>query len=262
MNLEGPFEFLDDTYPDTVRLGEHHGAHGDHDVFLALGRWGWSCSLGTLLAERMLAERPAIVFTPTTRGIPITQMSRFGIGSRVVLGILADVVGQRDGTLRLLPSFDRLFGGVAGDVPAFCIAYTSEGKRSLSRREYDEVVERASEFDLFIDAAVPSHSRNYNASRRTLDRKWHRQRCPRWKREPSPNSSSRAGHPASPLGPRGFARNPSTTEGHRIGAEQGRRTLARFKWRAFHTMPDETPSERRYVFRPPASLSFVVLTHG
>ncbi len=259
MGLEGSFQVLDSTYADTVQLGELRGRDGVRDVFLSLARWGWSCSLGVLLAERMVVPRPSIVFAPTARGIPLSVVHRHGAGSHVVLGILADVLDGRGTELALRISFDALVRSPALAAPVFCVAYTSEGKRSLSRAEYDEILERAHELDLFVDAVVPRHGRKLAAGRRTIAGTVVSVMLSISEARALAELVARGGA----LAPREFASLKAV--GGRAKVVQTARKkvdvkLARYEWRAFHTAIGEGDTDHRYVFRPPPSLRYAVLT--
>ncbi len=259
MGLDGAFQMLDSTYPDTVQLGELRAPEGVCEVFLSLGRWGWSCSLATLLAERLSVLRRSIVFAPTPRGIPAPFIHRYGGGGHVVLGFLANVLDGRAGHLALTQAFERLVRSRPEAVPVFCIAYTSEGTRQLSRDEYEKLVQSAHDLDLFLDVVVPRHGRKYAGGYR-------RGAGPFVQVEIS-TSEARA---LAELVVRGVTLAPRELAslkavGGRAKIVQSARKkvdvrLRRYEWRAFHTAVGEGAEERRYVFRPPPTLRYAVLT--
>ena len=164
LDIRGSFAMLDATYSDTVHLGEIHDASGVCDAFLSLATW--DRSLSALLAERALLPRRSVVFVPTSRGVSLDLIHRHPPGSHVTLAFLVNVLGARGGELVVLPAFGALFRSRAAPEPAFCVMYTSEGARELTRTEYDDVLTNASEFDLFVDAVLPREGRKYAEGRR------------------------------------------------------------------------------------------------
>jgi hypothetical protein len=255
LDVRGPFELLDAAYSDTVHLGEIHGASGIYEAFLSLATW--DRSLPTLLAERMLLQRRSIVFVPTTKGVQVELIHRHPPGSHVTLAFLVDVIAARAGELVVLPAFAELFSPRTSPRVTFCRFQTADGVRDLSRGEYDDVVQRAAEFDLFVDAVVPRNTK-YAAGRRPPRRRFE------WTELSRLEASALAElivHGA-PVRARDLVALRGVLHPTRA-VETARRKvdvrLARYKWRAIHTHAAGNERNCQYVFAPPSSLRYAIL---
>jgi hypothetical protein len=256
LRVRGSFKLLDSAYADTVQLGEIEGRSGIHDAFLSLA--AWDRSLPTLLAERMLVQRRSIVFVPTNRGVSLELIHRHPPGAHVTLAFLVDILAARDGEFVVLPTFAELFAPRTRSSPSFCRLLTSKGARDLTRAEYDDVVRKAGDFDLFVDAVVPSNSTKYAAGRRRTGRRYDSAELTRLEATAIAELVIR-GAPVR-------ARDLNALQGVLHPArtiEAARRKvdvrLARYKWRAIHTHAAGNERDCQYVFSPPASLGYAIL---
>jgi hypothetical protein len=255
LGLDGELTLLDDSYPDCVYLGDLGRRERTYDVFLC--RAAWDSAFEALLADRLVASRRSIVFAPTPRGLPIDLLHRYAPGGHVTLALLVDFVAVHDGKLLLRPSFEELIleRGATGLVE-WTLA-THEGRRSIGNDEYVELVGRAEQFDLFIDAVAPGHSRAYSAGYRDQDGIFHRVTL-----------SVLQMHALTELVSRAVPMRASELRGLQVAGVQNpakivdaaRRAvdvkLSRYGWRSFHTLAGESTEQKRYVFRPPATLRY------
>ena len=255
IGLTGELTLLDDSYPDCVHLGELSRGERLYDVFLC--RAAWESAFEALLSDRLLSSRRSIVFAPTPRGIPLDLLHRYALGGHVTLALLVDFVALHDGMLVLRPTFEELTADRQAETEASWILITRDGRRSIASQDYADLVGRAEQFDLFLDAGAPGHSRAYSAGYRGEDGTFHRVTLSPLQMHALTELVSR-GAPTRAAELRSLqtagVQNPA-----RI-IDSARRAvdvkLSRYGWRSFHTVAGESTEQRRYVFRPPATLRY------
>ena len=260
LGVTGDLTFLDDTYPDCVYAGELSRGDGICDVFVC--RAAWDSAFEALLAERQLAARRSVVLVPTARGVPIELLHRYPPGGHVILAPLADILGIRERRLVLLPTFTALLEGRRVATTGLqIIAY--DGRRSVTASEYARLTEEAESFDLFLDETGVGHSRTYSAGYRNESGHFRRVML-----------SALQMHALTELISRGVPLRAAELRSLQKAAIQNpakvidsaRRLvdvrLSRYSWRSFHTQAAEESGQRRYLFRPPATLRYVCIVNA
>ena len=244
-----------------VCLGQLYRDGRAYDVYFCGA--GWDSSLHAFLAERGRASRPSIMLIPTFAGVPFSAIHRYAPGSHVILATLVNLLCVRGERFCVKPSFDSLTDGSGAEIGPGWWIMTQEGKRPIARREYDDIVARRDQFDLFLDGAGTASSQFYSAGYRDRGGRFH----------PATLSGHQM-HALTELISRGVAlraRDFRCLEATAIRQPAGtidtaRRSvdlrLSRSEWRTFHTIPAKDRAERRYVFRPPAELCYACIVYG
>lgn len=258
LGLSGEFTLLDDSYPDCVYLGDMRRDELTYDVFLC--RAAWDSAFEELLADRQLALRRSVVLAPSQRGIPLELVHRYPPGSHVTLAFLVDLVAADSRGLLLQPTFEALTKHRGVAQQGAYLAITNDGRHTIGTTEYQSLVARTQEFDLFLDGSAAGHSRKYAASYR--DRRGTFQQV---------SLSSLQMRALTELVSRGVPVRAADLRTLQAAAvqnpgrvvESGRRTvdvrLSRYEWRSFHTLGAEASEQKQYLFRPPSSLRYACI---
>ncbi len=146
-----------DSAPGIVRLGmrEHQAVLTECFLLVrtaAVVVEGFSTARG-------VAPFPTLLLATTTDHLPHDLLGRHGPGQRVEIAPLERFLaleGERI-VARITTAPAALSSSAARHVgaAAFCVLMTQEGERTLSRPEYDALIEsEAPEFGIFLDAAV------------------------------------------------------------------------------------------------------------
>ena len=163
----------------------------------------------------------------------------------------------------LRPSFDELTQLRPTTAETSWTLITHQGKRSIGAGEYTAVVAHPEQFDLFLDAVAPGNSRAYMGGYRDPNGRFHHVTLSALQMRVLTELVSRA----VPLRPRELrsvqtagTQNPAKiVDGARKAVDV---RLSRYSWRSFHTLPGESPDQRRYMFRPPQSLRCACIHAG
>ncbi|MFI5302802.1 MAG: hypothetical protein ACHREM_32330, partial [Polyangiales bacterium] len=172
LGIGGAVERGDVGFPEVTRLGER----GGRAVYLARAADmpGFSAWLGS--------RGDALVLAVDSRGIATAVRDRFAVGQRVELVLLADAVRFEGGALvgALAPPAAVLRepavptnepSAAVSPAPATptCVLIDRDGYRPITTREYEALVARAADFDLFIDTSTVVDGGGHRARRRDED---------------------------------------------------------------------------------------------
>jgi hypothetical protein len=208
------------------------------------------------------------------RGIATAVRDRFAVGQRVELvtlgealrfekgafvGALAAPVGTREPSM---PSATptptpTLVSLPSKGAPTTCTVIDQDGSRPLTAREYDALVGRPGEIDLFIDTTVVVDGGGHRARRRNDDG--------------TATESVLTKYEAAALVELIAARRP--LDARYLAAvgvndvakiiERARRKIdvrrGRYNWRAIHTLAGDRSESKRWLFTPEAGLTFAVV---
>ena len=248
LGLVGAIDTSDAGFPSARRVGERLG----RSVYVALApHWpGFDAWLA--------ARGDAQVLVPSLAALPAATRERYRGGSPVEVVALAEVLRLGpSGLVGALPEPGvtvRDSGGVAaayGTTVAsapMCVVIDNEGERALTRPEYEALVARAAELDLFIDMTVTAEGGGHPA--------WSRDEAGKSRRETltihEAASLAELVRTRRALRERDF----KTVSVNAIAkvVERARKKvdvqLGRYEWRAFHTLRGETPEAKRWQFNP------------
>jgi hypothetical protein len=251
LGIGGAIERDDAGFPDARRLGERAG----RSVFLAL-------SPAFPGFEAWLAARgDALVLVPFGVGLATAVRDRFGVGQRVELVLLRDVLRLETGVMvGALPepilSIREPAGAPYGSRSPTCIVIDNDGRRALDAAEYRALVARARELDLFLDMTITVDGGAHRGLRRDDDGAV--QEAGLTKHEAAAIVeliSTRKALRAGDFGSLSLNAIDKVVERARskIDVKQGR-----YKWRAIHTLAADTPEAKRWQFNPPPHLRFAV----
>jgi hypothetical protein len=161
LGVGGAVEQGDAGFPDARRIGDRAG----RAVFLALspafpGFEAWAAARGD-----------ALVIVPFGLGLATAARDRFGVGQRVELVLLRDVLRlEADAIVGALPepllSLREPAGQPYGARSPMCVIIDQDGRRALTAEEYMALVARAAELDLFIDTTITVDGGGHRGVRR------------------------------------------------------------------------------------------------
>ncbi len=242
---------------DAIRLGDLHENREALDVFLCRGL---RPAIRTLVAERASAPRRSMVFVPSDRLITPEILQGHGIGSRVVLGYLCDVLELQSNRLVVNGKFHELLRPAAPPASHYCWIQDQSGRRGATEPEARGMLDQADQYDLFVDATHELARGRYFAS------------CKDHRGVTSAELLSRTqaralvellDHPngVEPGAMEAFRQaqveNP-TVEMRRIRPLVDVRD-ASGRWRAIHSISGGGAGHRRYVFRPAPGMTYAFL---
>ncbi len=229
-------------FPATLRIGEL----GSHAAFLARspatpGFEGW---LG--------ARGEAVVLVPNGRHVGPALRERFGVGQRVqLLPIGEQVLLTADG-LKVRASSPPAVERSA----AWCTIVDQDGTRSATRQEYEALVAKRTELDLFLDLTVTAEAGGHPGSMRdaggqVVDVVLTKHEAAAIAELVTMRKAMRGGD----------FRTVGATDRVKV-VERARRKLdlplSRYSWRSIHTLPADTPEAKRFHFNPPLGLRFTL----
>jgi hypothetical protein len=252
LGIGGEIERDDAGFPDARRIGER----GGRAVFLVL-------SPAFAGFEAWLAARgDALVLVPFGVGLATAVRDRFGVGQRVELVLLRDVLRLESGVIvGALPdpvlALREPPGVPYGSRSPTCFVIDNDGRRALDAAQYRALVARARELDLFLDTTVTVDGGAHRGVRR--DDAGGVEEAALTKHEAaaiveliSARKALRAGDFAT------VAVNAVDKVVERarskIDVKQGR-----YKWRAIHTLAADTPTAKRWQFNPPSEMRFAIV---
>jgi hypothetical protein len=252
LGIGGAIERDDAGFPDARRIGER----GGRAVFLVL-------SPAFPGFEAWLAARgDALVLVPFGVGLATAVRDRFGVGQRVELVLLRDVLRLESGAIVGAPPEPILLlreppGAPYGSRSPTCLVIDNDGRRALDAAEYRALVARARELDLFIDTTVTVDGGAHRGLRRGDDGVV--QEAALTKHEAAAIVeliSTRKALRAGDFGRLSLNAIDKVVERARskIDVKQGR-----YKWRAIHTLAADTPEAKRWQFNPPRELHYAVV---
>jgi hypothetical protein len=252
LGISGAIERDDAGFPDARRIGER----GGRAVFLVLlpafpGFEAWLAGRGD-----------ALVVVPFGGGLATAARDRFGVGQRVGLVLLRDVLRLEGGTIvGALPEPVLVLreppGVPYGSRSPTCIVIDNDGRRALDAAEYLALVARARELDLFVDTTVTVDGGAHRGLRRDDDGVV--QEAALTKHEAAAIVeliSTRKALRAGDFGSLSLNAIDKVVERARskIDVKQGR-----YKWRAIHTLAADTPEAKRWQFNPPPGFDFAAI---
>jgi hypothetical protein len=253
LGVGGAVEQGDAGFPDARRIGDRAG----RAVFLALspafpGFEAWAAARGD-----------ALVIVPFGLGLATAARDRFGVGQRVELVLLREVLRLEDdgAIVGALPEAFLSLREPAGPpyVPrsVICIVVDHDGRRALTAEEYMALVARAAELDLFIDTTITVDGGGHRGARR--DDRGASEETVLSKHEAaalveliSTRRALRAGDFAS-IGVNAVDKVIERARS-KVDVKEGR-----YKWRAIHTLAADTREAKRWQFNPPSALRFAVV---
>ncbi len=247
----GAVEQGDAGFPDARRIGDRAG----RGVFLALspafpGFEAWAAARGD-----------ALVIVPFGLGLATAARDRFGVGQRVELVLLREVLRLEAGAIvGALPephlSLREPAGPPYGARSPMCVVVDQDGRRPLTAEEYMALVARAPDLDLFIDTTITVDGGRHRGVRR--DDRGVTEETALTKHEAaalveliSTRKALRAGDFAS-VGVNALDKIVERARS-KVDVKQGR-----YKWRSIHTLAADTPEAKRWQFNPPSSLLFAI----
>jgi hypothetical protein len=252
LGVGGAVEHGDAGFPDARRIGDRAG----RAVFLAL-------SPAFPGFEAWLAARgDALVIVPFGLGLATAARDRFGLGQRVEVVLLRDLLRLEGcAIVGALPepllSLREPAGQPYGARSPMCVVVDQDGRRALTAEEYMALVARAAELDLFIDTTITVDGGGHRGVRR--DDRGVAEETALTKHEAaalveliSTRKALRAGDFAS-VGVNAIDKVVERARS-KVDVKQGR-----YKWRAIHTLAADTPEAKRWQFNPPAAARFAVL---
>jgi len=259
MGLSGSLEFLDRRrYDDAVLLGELTVLGGARDVFLSITTWHGG--LDALLAARAASQRASLIFVPAARALDPELAHRYTPGAHVTLAFLADVVRIHDGRLALARPLEELTRARFERAPQFCTLYEAGTWRPLSNEEYSATIARPTDYDLFLDGAVPRGKR-FVGGKKTFDGSYEFVELSREQMLVMVELVARG--TSTPAAQLASVRAAQIHDPLRI-VQRARKLLDvklghRNRWRSFHVTPGVSSSQKSFVFRPPEGLRYAIL---
>lgn len=253
LGVGGAVEQGDAGFPDARRIGDRVG----RAVFLVLspafpGFEAWAVARGD-----------SLVIVPHGLGVATAARDRFGVGQRVELVLLREVLWLEGGAIvGALPEPFLTLREPAGPPYAarspMCVVVDQDGRRALTADEYMALVARAAELDLFIDTTITVDGGGHRGVRR--DDRGVAEETALTKHEAaalveliSTRKALRAGDFAS-VGVNAIDKVVERARS-KVDVKQGR-----YKWRAIHTLAADTPEAKRWQFNPRPGLRFAVTT--
>ena len=261
LGLTGEITPLEPRYPGCLRLGELNHRGRSFDLFLR--NEGWGTALSALLADQMLATWPSIVVIPTLRGVPFSAIHRHAPGAHVALITFDDAIAADYGESDAERTLDSLTAGVPTPLGTGWWIITHDGRRSISREEYADLVAHGDEFDLFLDGAGTAFSQSFAAATRCARHESSRIRLSIHQRHALTELIARA----APLRPRDIRclRDTPIREPARV-VDSARHVVdvrfSRYRWQSFHTIRGNNRDDKRYLFRPPDTLRYACVVFG
>jgi hypothetical protein len=252
LGVRGAVEQGDAGFPDARRIGERAG----RAVFLALspafpGFEAWAAARGD-----------ALVIVPFGLGLATAARDHFGVGQRVEVVLLRDVLRLEAGAVvAALPEPLLSLREPAGPPYAarspVCVVVDQDGRRPLTAEEYMALAARAPELDLFIDTTITVDGGGHRGVRR--DDRGVAEETALTKHEAaalveliSTRKALRAGDFAS-VGVNAIDKVVERARS-KVDVKQGR-----YKWRAIHTLAADTPEAKRWQFNPPRELHYAIV---
>ncbi len=230
-------------FPAALRIGEL----GGHAAFLARspatpGFEGW---LG--------ARGEAAVLVPTARHVRPTLRERFGVGQRVqLLPIDEQVLLTAEGLKARASSVPAVSSSAA-----WCTIVDQNGTRSATRQEYEALVAKRAELDMFLDLTVTAEAGGHPGSMRdangqVVDVVLTKHEAAAIAELVTTRKAMRGGD----------FRTVGATDRVKV-VERARRKLdlplSRYSWRSLHTLPADRAEAKRFHFNPPVGVGFAVV---
>lgn len=244
---------------------QHIGEHRGVPVFL-LRAHGLRC-----LDAWVRCYTRAIFLVPTVRDLSSVMLAGHGHGKAVEVIVLDEVLEHQGDTFRVhwppLPPPQVSAAGISSPTLTEVFVrevYAHDGQRKIGRAEYEELRERGSTYDLFLDQTDSATDSSGNKDG---------QRRPGWSRPPGQEALAvsltkhetdaivelvRAGRP---LRATEFTHVDVTAIGKVV--EHARKAidikLGARSWRAIHTSGDGR--DKMWEFRPPTAMRWAVICH-
>jgi len=245
--ITGKIDADDVDFPNTTRIGDRAG----RAVYLALspaypGFESWLGSRGE-----------ALVLVPSARRIATKTFERFNARNETQLVALSNTLRLVSGRLVGTLGEELLWAKEPTADPAVCVVVDQDGRRTLSSREYQQLVAHADEYDLFIDTTVTIEGGGHRGGRRTGTGEW--------------EEVSLTKHEAAVLVELITTRKAlrtgdfKTVSVNHVGktVEHARKkidlSLRTREWRSIHTLPGDVREAKRWVFNPAPSIRWAAL---
>lgn len=234
-------------FPEVQHLGERAGA----DVFFAQAPAmpGFDIWLRSLRSARVLV--------PTARALPpALRQGLTPAGVEIVVLAETILLGERG----LVPLLTVQPSQAQAEPPTSskttCILYSEAGERELTLTEYNDVLAESESMDLFLDATRKAGGSRYRGGR--LDGDTFHEEFLTHNEAQAILELVRTGRPLRA----GEFDSLSLNNMERL-IERARKKLdvrlARYSWRAFHTLTGDTPQANRWQFRPDQLRRWAVL---